>query len=93
MQATEWTGLKNHLNQAVWDEIGEKIGRARANIFYFVSGRAGLGPKFQFLFRAGQDCSHAGRAQSEKSGPCRPLVLPHNQRSLFIDIKLCDTGT
>ena len=28
-------------------------GRTRAKILYFVSGRAGLGPKFQFLFRAG----------------------------------------
>ena len=24
MQATEWTGFKNHLNQAVWAEIGKK---------------------------------------------------------------------
>ena len=27
-------------------------GRALAKILYFVSGRAGLGPKFQFPFRA-----------------------------------------
>ena len=30
------------------NEIGNKIGRARAEILFFISGRAGLGPKFQF---------------------------------------------
>ena len=44
--------FENRLNQAVWDENGKKIGRARVKILYFVSGRAGLEPKFQFLFRA-----------------------------------------
>ena len=43
MQATEWTVFKNHLNQAVWDEIGKKNR----------PGRPELGPKFQFPFRAG----------------------------------------
>ena len=40
----------------------KKIGRARAKILYFVSGRAGLGPKFQFPFRA-----RPGRARTEIS--------------------------
>ena len=33
--------------------FGKKISWDRAKILYFVSGRVGLGPKFQFPFRAG----------------------------------------
>ena len=45
MQATEWTGFKNHLNQAVWDEIGKKNW----------PGRNEPGPKFCILFQAGPE--------------------------------------
>ena len=42
----------NHLNQAVWAE-SEKNWPGQGQILYFVSGRAGFGPKFEFPFRAG----------------------------------------
>ena len=53
MQATEWTGFKITQNQTVRAGIGKKIGRAGPGpkFLYFASGRAGIEPKFQFLFR------------------------------------------
>ena len=45
MQATELIGFKNHLNEAVWDEIGKKIGR----------GGPGPGQNFVFCFRPGRN--------------------------------------
>ena len=57
-------------------------GRAQPKILYFVSGRTGLGPKFQFAFQAGPGTDlnfnfffWPGRARTEKSDPCRPLVF------------------
>ena len=92
--------FKNHLKQAVCPEIWKKDwpGRARAKILYFVSDRAGLGQKLQFLFRAGPAQSRdfflyfgPGRAEveavqagPEKSGPCRPLVW------LLVTLHICD---
>ena len=58
MQATEWTGLKITLTKLPGTKSEKKLaglGRARAKILYFISGRAALGPKFQFPFRAGPE--------------------------------------
>ena len=89
MQAIEWTGLKITKNQVVWAEIEKKIDRTRpgTKFYYFVSGWAGLGPKFQFPFRAGLGSGRnfnlsfgLGRAQDEififTSGRAGPRLLP-----------------
>ena len=55
-KATEWRSFTNHLNLSGPSRNRKKKnwpGRARAIILYNVSGRARLGPKFQFPFRAG----------------------------------------
>ena len=64
MQVTKWTSFKNHLSSP---------GRNQKKIV-----RAGHGTKFLSLFRAGpgrdEIAIFAGRAGTEKTGSCRPLV-------------------
>ena len=79
MQATEWIGFKNHLNLS---GPGQNFSfsfvpsRDRTKVTISLSDWAGLGPKFQFLFRP-----ELGLGQNfyfyfgpEKSDPCRPLM-------------------
>ena len=59
-------------------------GRARAEISISLSGRSGLGPKFQFLFRAGPIFSYILRAGPGPVRKIRPVQISSPDNEIII---------